>query len=272
MTWPGAAKFRQEFLNRAGTWLREAGLAERRCTACLEPFDGDIGAGESCRSAETIVRVWLCPECRKLLKRRNEGFCPYCGEPSALEDAPCMPCGECLREMPPWSEFLFFGLHEGLLRELMVRAKFGGNLAALDFLGHLLAELCAEHYAAAPLPDAVVPMPLHPRRLRERGFNQCLEFARPVAKRLALPVLLRALEKTKVLKAQASLSREQRKELEQPFEASGDVRGMRILLIDDVCTTGSTLRRATECLLVAGAANVDVAVIARTSRHERPVR
>ena len=232
-------------------------LEERRCAFCREPF---LPAG---KAASRI----FCPDCIPRFPRREAGFCPHCGEPSAVADAPVVPCGECLQKLPPWSEFLFYGIYEGELRELILSGKFGGSLDALHSLGLLLAEVCTEHYSAALPPQVIVPLPLHPSRLRERGLDQCLEMARPVAKSLGVPVRTDLLRRVAASVPQSTLDREDRKKLRQPFEASPEVAGLRILLLDDVCTTGATLARAAECLLAAGAFSVDVLVAARASRH-----
>ena len=246
--------------------LHAAGLHERRCTACLTPFEPETEQG----IGVAAVSRMLCPACRVKIIRREAGCCPYCGEPSAFADAPCTPCGECLRKLPPWREFLFFGIYEGLLRDLILRGKFGADMSALRFLGELLAGLCSEYYEAAPLPNAIVPMPLHVGRLRDRGYNQCREMARPLALRLELPVRNDLLFRSEATPAQASLDREHRLSMRQPFTAGEAVRGMRILLLDDVCTTGTTLTRAVECLMDGGAVSVDVVVVARASRHSPP--
>lgn len=238
---------------------RICGLTECRCALCREPFFPEKG--------KDVRTSLFCPSCRPLMAHREAGFCPYCGEPSAVPDAPLVPCSECLRKLPPWNDFLFYGIYEGALRELILKAKFGGSISALDVLGQMLAERCAEHYASAMLPQVVVPVPLHMSRLRERGLDQCLELARPVAKALDIPLYSNVLRKVLATRPQEGLSRERRCELHQPFAASPEVNGLRILLLDDVCTTGSTLMRAAECLLEAGAFSVDVAVLARASRH-----
>jgi ComF family protein len=181
-----------------------------------------------------------------------------------------MPCGECLQRLPPWDDFLFCGIYEGPLRELVLHAKFSGGLSAQAVLGKLLAARCSEHYSSSALPDFIVPMPLHSSRLRERGYDQCVELARPLAKLLGLPLRYDVLQRVIASPPQSRLSREQRKKLPQPFSTVGDVSGAHILLIDDVCTTGATLSRATEALRSAGARRVDAAVIARTSRHTAP--
>ena len=237
-------------------------LDERRCVACHEPF---VPTGE-----ETALSSWFCPACRPAFRRREAGYCPHCGEPSALADAPIVPCGNCLQTLPPWNDFLFHGIYEGPLRELILRGKFGGGLDALEALGRIMAELCAKHYEASLPPQVIIPLPLHPSRLRERGLDQCLEMARPVARTLHVPLRKDLLRRAVAAVPQASLDRGERKKLCQAFSASAEVNGLRVLLLDDVCTTGATLSRATECLLAAGALSVDVAVAARTSLHTIP--
>lgn len=256
---------------RAETLVAVLGLRERRCASCLEPFDAEESFRAEAPGWEDVLRRMVCPRCRKSLKRRELGFCPYCGEPSAVEEAPCMPCVQCTEMLPPWHEFLFFGVYEGLLRDLLLRAKFGRRMSILDMLGQLLAAVCAEHYALAPVPDVVVPVPLDRVALHSRGFNQCRELAMRVSRVLHIPVRTDLLMKPKQVIPQESRSRNERDHLDQPF-ASRSAQGLRVLLVDDVCTTGATLRRATECLLEAGAAEVDVAVVARASLYERFLR
>lgn len=255
---------RQAFRRSWEAFLRASHLAERRCAACHAPFSPP--SASSLFGEGRALADWLCPACRTRLVRRELGFCPHCGEPSALPDAPCMPCGRCMQSLPPWQGFLFFGIHEGLLRELVLRGKFGGSLPSLGLLGALLGEVCAEHYAAAPLPDAIVPMPLHVSRLRERGFDQCAELAKAVGRRLGVPVRHDILVRVKATPPQASLSREQRMAMPQTFASHG-AQGMHVLLLDDVCTTGATMRRAAESLLAGGACCVDAASVARASVH-----
>lgn len=244
------------------------GLDERRCAACREPFEPDVVADPTVASVEEVLAGLFCPECRKRLRHRTAGFCPYCGEPSLLEDAPCMPCGHCLQVLPPWREFMFFGVYDGLLRDLLLRAKFGGSLAVLDALGRLLAAVCVGHYEVTAGPDVIVPMPLDKARLRGRGFNQCRELAGHAAAALGVPVRTDLLLKPRALTPQSLLNREQRSLMKQPFEAACRADGLHVLLVDDICTTGATMERATECLLHAGARRVDAAVLARASRYE----
>lgn len=256
----------ERLLHAAEGAFRLLGLRERRCAACGEPFEP--GGRPDGPDPEAELARLFCPACRGRLRRRTAGFCPYCGEPSLLEDAPCMPCEHCLRTLPPWREFMFFGVYGGLLRDLVLRAKFGGSLAVLDALGRVLAAVCAEHYAVCGRPDVIVPMPLDRARLRGRGFNQCREMVRHVSSALNVPVRADMLVKPLALTPQSLLNREQRSRMEQPFAAGCRADGVYVLLVDDICTTGATLERAAECLLAAGAARVDAAVLARASRYE----
>jgi ComF family protein len=225
-------------------------LDERRCAACLTPFAG----GMAC----------FCPACHAALPRRAAGYCPLCGEPAALPFSEPVPCATCLGDAPPWEAFRFYGIYEGLLRRLVLRAKFAPDLSVARALGELVLPVCRE----LPACDALVPMPQHPVKLRRRGCNQCQEMARPLARKLALPLMPQYLRRTALTRPQTQLRRQERRaDLSASFAADPAVRGQRILLLDDTMTTGTSLRHGVRCLLREGAAAVCVAVVARTSLH-----
>lgn len=258
-------------LFRAGrAALHAVGLDERRCAACLAPYSPDPGRSDA---------LPLCPDCRSRLRRRRAGYCPRCGEifagwageedasfPASPENrAPVVPCGACLISPPPWTEFRFYGVFDGLLRDLLHRAKYGADAAALGVLRRLMEEICAD----LPRPDAIVPLPLHPERLRRRGYNQSWEMARSVSRRFGAPLRDDLLIRTRPVRPQTGLNRRERqRNLDGVFLASPDSAGLRILLIDDTSTTGTTLRRAAEALREAGASRLDAAVAAHASLHE----
>lgn len=249
--------------------LARAGLVwgNIRCRACAElvceknETEGDLSPGPA-----------LCASCAALLLPRKRGYCPSCGQIfSNAELAPAL-CGECLRLPPPWSAFHFFGVYENLLKTLFIAFKFNGALAA----GRLLAALLDIHLApllagelpggdAAPRP-VLIPVPVHKGRLRERGFNQSLLLAKPLARSLKLELAPRALWRIRLDPPQSSLDRKER--LRGPkgaFEADPFLlRGRSVILLDDIMTTGATLREATRILLARGAAEVRVVVLART--------
>ena len=98
-----------------------------------------------------------------------------CGELQPFSDSEPALCETCQKTPPPWEHFRFYGAYSGALKTLLLRGKFGADPAVLHLLGRFLALSCKD----LPKPDAIVPVPLHSTRLRERGFNQCQELARP---------------------------------------------------------------------------------------------
>lgn len=234
------------------------GWAQMRCVACLEPF-----SIQDCLAKEPFIA--LCPDCRARVPRRNTGYCPYCGEPAQNENAELLPCGACLESRPPWRNFRFYGIFANLLRQILLKGKYGNDMASLELLGRFLLLACVD----LEQPDAIVPMPLHSSRLKERGYNQSREISRPLARRLDCPIndgwLYRIIPTT----PQTGLPRNKRlQNLNGAFAANEQVAGRHILLVDDTATTCASLKAAVNALLVAGAATVDVTVVARASQFE----
>jgi ComF family protein len=182
--------------------------------------------------------------------------CEVCSRPMKAEHAGT--CGECLKEMPPYTGASCFGPYTGTLREAIHLLKFRQVKRLARPLGELLADL------ALPSADLVVPVPLSLKSLRERGFNQTLLMARPLAKRRGLPLEGRLLFKKKETPPQTLLSRSARlRNLRGSFAVTGALSGERVLLVDDVITTGATVSECTRALLRAGASEVCVAALAR---------
>lgn len=122
----------------------------------------------------------------------------------------------------------------------------------------------AEHLQETLLPDCLIPVPLHPSRFRARGFNQALELARPIAAKLRLPLCPGWCRRVRDTAPQRLLdAAERRGNLRGAFAATENVRGRRVALLDDVLTTGATLHEAASALKKAGAAWVEVWVLAR---------
>ena len=118
-----------------------------------------------------------------------------------------------------------------------------------------------------PLPEAILPVPLHSTRLRERGFNQALELARPMAQALALPLLIHHSQRTRATVAQTSLSAKQRrKNIRGAFQVTQPLPARHIAIVDDVMTTGQTINELAKTLRKAGATHIDVWVCARAER------
>lgn len=147
-------------------------------------------------------------------------------------------------------------------RDVTLRLKYGKVTWVGGVLGHAMRGIAAE----MTRPDVVIPVPLHPARLRGRGFNQSALLAGPLAKAMGCPMNTAALRRIRDTTPQAGLSKQDRKEnIRGAFVVSGkrSLSGMRVMLVDDVITTGMTAREAALALLNAGACSVEVIAFAR---------
>ena len=200
----------------------------------------------------------LCAACHAALPWQGPA-CLRCALPLPRTEV----CGACLQRPPPLSEAHAAFDYAFPLDRLLPRLKFHRDLVA----GRVLAQAMAERCAPLPRPDAVLPVPLHHARLRSRGFDQALELAQPLARALQLPLLDRALHRSKTTNAQSLLDAGARqRNLRGAFEISG-ARAMpaHVVLVDDVMTTGATLHAAARTLLAAGVQRVDAWVCARVA-------
>lgn len=227
-------------------WIRniQFWLYPPRCLLCGAPGEGGLDLCGPCRAA----LPWLGPHC------------PVCAVP--LPEGADGPCGTCLAADPPYTRILAPLYYRPPVDWLIPRLKFQGRLSHARLLGSLMAE-----YLAARLgdpPDLILPVPLHPTRLRERGFNQARELAVPVARRLGLPLGRGLVRRVKATRAQMELSaRQRRANVRGAFAVTGPVEGLRIALVDDVATTGATLGALAQALRRAGAREVQCWVAAR---------
>lgn len=183
--------------------------------------------------------------------------CSRCALPLDSETALC---GGCLRRPPPFTASLALFRYAWPADRLLTAFKYGQRFAAGRTLGELLARRAA---AAGQRPQALLPVPLHPARLRQRGFNQARELARHIAGRLEIPVADGLCARVRATPQQASLdARTRRRNLRGAFRVLAPPP-RHLVLIDDVMTTGSTARELTLCLQRAGAERVDVWCVAR---------
>jgi len=169
-------------------------------------------------------------------------------------------CGQCLKKAPPFSKVLNYGLYEGALSDAINHLKFYGVKRLAKPLGSLLLIFDSSGF------DGIIPVPLSIRSLRERGFNQSLLISRVISKKLNVPLLMDNLLKIKETPPQIGLSaRERLLNLKKAFEVRGSIQGLRLLLVDDVMTTGATVTECSKVLMRAGAKEVAVLTLARTS-------
>ena len=216
---------------------------------------------------ETLLDlVYPEPPLAEELAEVREPFCYVCGEPFSGELNEFSVCANC-RGME-WFITTARAQYRawGEVRERIHAFKYRQQYAQLGQLGSWLAEGYERFYHQAEEPfDALVPVPLYPLRRRERGFNQSEELARYLGKRVGLPVW-QPLHRHKQTHSQARLRRKDR--LRNQLRAYGlkggfDVRGKRLLIIDDVFTTGATINACAKVLHEAGAARVAALTVAR---------
>lgn len=200
----------------------------------------------------------VCEACCQALPRHAANACPVC----ALPTADAAVCGRC-REHPPAFDATRAAFDYAFPVDAMVHAlKYRHRLSLAGFVA---VELAAALGPAAAV-DVVLAMPLHPRRLAERGFNQAVEIARPLARMLGLPLELSAASRIRDTPAQASLGRSERvRNLRGAFECRDAFAGRRVLVVDDVMTTGASLDALAAALRRAGALAVSNLVVARTA-------
>lgn len=201
----------------------------------------------------------VCADCVADLPRLNTA-CPKCAEPSPDDQL----CGACLVEPPKFDRTIAAWRYAFPLDRLVQALKYGGRLALADWFGHALVQRIGTSTV-----DLVVPLPLHDRRLRTRGFNQAVEIARRPARqhgsRLATDTLVRVRDTT----AQMGLPHDARKRnVRNAFDCPGSLAGKRVALVDDVMTTGATLNEAARALKDAGAIHVENWVVARATTQD----
>jgi ComF family protein len=237
----------------------------------------------------------ICPACEKLLPANEEalfcpacaenliplppGHCPRCALPFGATTSSMHLCADCSRQSPPYQRVFAGGLYDGSLKQVIQRFKYEGRVD----LDRCLAQLLIHQLADLPLEgeNLLVPVPLHPRRLRKRGYNQSLLLAK-----VLMPALRERQKHTKVKTAgnvrlepdllrrvtdghhQQGLSARQRTlNLRGAIVYTRRLQGENLILVDDVMTTGATVSVCAQALLDAGAARVLVAVVARTPRY-----
>ncbi|MGA8152523.1 MAG: ComF family protein [Terriglobales bacterium] len=208
------------------------------------------------------------------------GLCSICGErldgPYQLSSENGDPlCSLCRRLEPPFVKAAAYGSYEGGLRELIHLLKYDQVRPAATVLGRMLAEAVSDLQPLfADRPVLVVPVPLHTRKFRQRGFNQAEVIAHSALKLLSGTGLLLSsavLERTRETQSQIGLSRHQRREnMRGAFAAAkrSEIAGREILLVDDVFTTGTTVSECARVLRRTGASKVYVATVARTLKAE----
>ncbi len=215
----------------------------------------------------SLARCLLCEDstptgqdvCQACLRELPwlEHACRQCARPLSSPD---LVCGTCLTKPPSFDQTFALWHYRPPVIGLIYALKFQGR----QDLARPLGKRMAERLQSSPLPDCLVPVPLHPARYRARGFNQALEIARPVASQLKIPLCPKLCRRVRLTPPQHTLPAEaRRKNLRGAFQATADLSGRHIAILDDVLTTGATAQAVADALKQAGAAQVELWVLAR---------
>lgn len=201
----------------------------------------------------------LCRTCENRLPYVTHA-CAQCANPLPLFHIPLL-CGKCLSSSPYFDSTFALCYYESPFTRLITQLKFHGQLGLSTLLGHLMVDrlIHLPHH-----PELIIPIPLHKTRLRERGFNQAIEIARPIAKHLQIPLDITHTQRHRYTHAQSDIAANLRyKNVRHAFSVKG-ILPKNVAIIDDVMTTGHTVNEFARTLKSAGVEHVQVWCCART--------
>jgi len=208
---------------------------------------------------------YLCESCSEKAPRIKPPFCATCSEPFPGSITESFSCANCAHRVLHFTAAVAAYRSRGIVRKIIHDFKYGKQLHLRHVIGDWLAATLDDPRLQGRRIDLVIPVPLHPTRKRERGFNQAELLADSLSARANLP-LRNVLERIRYTTTQTAFDRSERMEnLHNAFRLrkNADVRGLRVLLIDDVLTTGSTLSECARVLKAGGAISVHAATAAR---------
>ncbi len=242
-------------------WLKNSHLSK------LKDFSA-IVLRENCFLCASIQTVnhGLCEACLKDLPWLPSSSCPQCGLNSSGHI-----CGSCLSSSPYFDITHAVFLYHHPIDAMIQRYKYGNTLNLSHTFGNLMSEKISALAHSEDI-DLVIPMPMHPTRLKQRGFNQALEIAKIMNKVLNKNTRTKLDYKSVIRQTltppQASLPLKDRvKNMKGAFKVNANLTGKRIAIVDDVMTTGASLNELAKTLKQAGATHVECWVIARTLPH-----
>lgn len=222
-----------------------------------------------CHACRTFVPgredIHLCEGCRGKIHVVGSPLCPVCGIPFATEGGGDHPCGSCVTTRRPFTAARAAFRFDGPVQELIHRFKYGKKVLLARPLGLLTAGRLAS-FIKAEGADIIVPVPLHGRRLRERGFNQAQLLGRVLSRQWGIPLSVDNLRRVRWTEPQVGLSAPDReRNVRNAFQVAHPERFLdrRLLLVDDVYTTGSTVVECARTLKRAGSGEVLVVTTAR---------
>jgi len=219
----------------------------------------DFFLPQVCVQCHTRTRGLLCDTCQQQLPWIKHS-CQRCGR-ELIADGPW--CGACLQQTPSFACTIAPFSYTAPVSDFIIALKFHGKLLYAKLLSDFLATQLINYYQAHPKPSLIIPVPLHKARLAERGFNQALEIAKPIAKKLKIPLERHNCRRVKNTLAQTLLNADERRiNIKKAFVVKKTIPS-HIAVIDDVITTGSTINEFCLALRQAGATTIDVWCCAR---------
>ncbi len=216
-------------------------------------------------AADISDRQYLCRQCADEAPKLRAPFCEKCSQPFAGAIDGSFTCSNCAQRTLHFEAAVSAFRSRGVVRQLVHEFKYGRQLHLRHPLGEWLGETLDDPRLRGRRFDSIVPVPLHPTRERERGFNQADLLARSLSLRADVPVR-RSLRRIRYTTTQTRHDRDERMEnLRGAFRLRkrADVRNARVLLVDDILTTGSTLSECADVLKKAGALSVYAVTVAR---------
>ncbi len=198
-----------------------------------------------------------CEACDAAMPYHNAPHCPICARITPAGEV----CGHCLKKPPAFSRTVALFGYDFPADRLIKAMKYNEQLA----LARMFAEKLSQRVDKSRLPDLMIAMPLHPARLKSRGFNQAQLIAAPLARSLDLPLINHACKRLRDTPSQTSLPFTERvKNMRDAFACNADFTGKHVALVDDVMTTGASMDALAKAVRKCGAADISAWVAART--------
>ena len=214
-----------------------------------------------CDNPNSHSLIEICHDCINELPYKNQS-CSRCALPLESSNSPI--CGHCLSQPPSYDVLLSPFEYHFPIDKLITELKFRQKLYSAHTLGYLFSQYIQSK--ATPLPECIIPVPLHPKRLRQRGYNQSLEIARVVSKILNIPIERKLCQRIKDTEPQSNLDADKRQQnIKNAFAVKQQNHYKHVAILDDVVTTGQTVETLTKALRINGISIIQVWAIARVN-------
>ena len=229
-------------------------LFPSRCILCLQTM----------QESAIHQRVEICLSCYQALPH-NDNFCTRCALPLADDIENKVLCGRCIKRLPQFDYSLSLFRYEGEIIKLIHQLKFGEKISYARSIGEMLLFLFEDvSLPEQSKPDCIIPVPLHKKRLRQRGYNQSTEIARVISRKTGIPIAHDVVKRERNTTMQTGLkAKERHKNIRGAFNIIERKNYKHVLIIDDVVTTGSTVNELAKELKKNGVDKIGVLSIAR---------